>query len=341
MLYIGMGIYTRNGCWGAVGKTLLPYVERFAMSELFALEQCQKTQLLNKEDESPRSALSREAYLIGGGIKDGFIHRLNQAKEAPGLTALEFSSAAAVGAGLTAMSMAGGRWSSAAKIGTRTLEILAIGDGLRRLAPSAYAIGATLVNPENYLQNRATIARNIGSACFDYPLMLAGGFAGSKAVTLGSRAMPMMFEKFSGKLLEGNSGKLPEGNLAKTATESGLSVEATSPTSQVLKIRAHENPPGAWQQNVPEGSNVNWLNSLPDNIASSPKFSSPKFSAPESSSPARALDPPPQTRAVAAQVRPSPELIPVKTNKTAVAHENPPSSWQEPLADGSNVNWLR
>jgi hypothetical protein len=153
--------------------------------------------LINAPPEDiPRSALSREAYMLAGGIKDGFMDRVHQARENPGLTALEFGGAVAVGAGLTAMSMAGGRWETAARIGSTGLKVLAVADGVRRAVPSLHAMGDTLVNPEHYLQNRATVAKYLGSACFDYPLMAAGGMVGSAASFYGPRAASSLAQHF-------------------------------------------------------------------------------------------------------------------------------------------------
>jgi hypothetical protein len=149
-------------------------------------------------DDHPKTLLSREAYLLGGGIKDGFMDRLQQAKENPGLTALEFGGAVAIGAGLTAMSMAKGRWETAANIATKGLQVLAIADGVRRVAPTLYAIGDTAVNPENYMQNRATVGKYLGSAFFDYPLMAAGGMAGSAGTFYGAKALDTLSTRFNG-----------------------------------------------------------------------------------------------------------------------------------------------
>ncbi len=143
----------------------------------------------NDDTELPKSALVREAYLLGGGIKDGFLDRMNQAKDNMGLTTFEFAGAATLGAGLTAMSLAKGRWETAANLATKGLTALALADGARRVIPSAYALSDTLVNPGHYKQNRAIIADNLGSACFDYPLMAAGGIVGSAATLKGSNLL--------------------------------------------------------------------------------------------------------------------------------------------------------
>lgn len=129
--------------------------------------------------QSVGSKLLMEANLLGGGIKDGFLNRKDQSIDNLGWTALEFAGTAAIGAGLTLMQQAGGRWGTAARVATQGLKVLAIGDGIRRLAPTVYSMADTWVNPENYAENRATIGKYLGSAFFDYPLMAAGGFVGS------------------------------------------------------------------------------------------------------------------------------------------------------------------
>lgn len=220
-----------------------------------------KDVLNHQNDDLPKNLLSREAFLLGGGIKDGFVDRLKEARTNPGTTALELTGAAVVGAGLTAMSLAGGRWGTAARIGTGALEVLAIGDGIRRLAPTAYAMGDTLVNPDHYLENRATVARYLGSACFDYPLMAAGGMVGSAAAGLGAKAFaPKISDQFRTKANNANPTKLSD-------AVDGIYFDRIGNSTKPFQPRniAHENPPGAWQQNVPEGSNVNWLNSGAEN----------------------------------------------------------------------------
>jgi hypothetical protein len=257
--------------------------------------------------EAPKDLLSREAFLLGGGIKDGFVDRLNQARENPGTTALEIGGAALVGAGLTAMSLKGGRWGTAAKIGIGTLELLTIGDGIRRAAPTLYAIGDTAINPENYSENRATVARYLGSACFDYPAMAFGGMVGSSAA---ARFMPRTVVSLSESFSSNNNPYFDKTLNAKNPLEGwGKNFDPIWDAHEVPghhggpKPLAHENPPGAWQQPVPEGSNVNWLNSIPE-------VNAPK--AAEIAKPA----------------------TPIK------AHENAPDAWQKPVPEGSNVRWL-
>lgn len=140
--------------------------------------------LQNDEQELPKTLLSREAYLLGGGIKDGILERLKQTQENPALTTVEFAGTIALGFGLTAMNNAGGHWAAASRVGSGALKILAVGDGIRRLVPTAYAMGDTMVNPDHYLENRSTVAKYLGTACFDYSLMGAGGYLGSRATGL-------------------------------------------------------------------------------------------------------------------------------------------------------------
>ncbi|MBX9723332.1 MAG: hypothetical protein K2X81_18150 [Candidatus Obscuribacterales bacterium] len=140
------------------------------------------------------NTLLLEASLLGGGIKDGFISRRNQALENPGLTTLEFVGTAVIGAGLAGAHRAGGRWGIAADIAATALTCVAVGDASRRLVPTAYAMSDTYMNPQNYSENRALVARNLGTACFDYPLMAAGGFIGAKGVGLASRTFTSSVE---------------------------------------------------------------------------------------------------------------------------------------------------
>jgi hypothetical protein len=157
------------------------------MVESLHLSSSKDNAALLNSSQVPESLLSREALVLGGGIKDGFCQRAKQAAEHPGLTSLEIVGSAAVGAGMTAMHMAGGRWGSVAKVVAGGLGVLAIEDGAKRLLPTFSAMHDSAINPEHYAQNRAIVAQNLGSACFDYPLMAAGGMLGSASVIYGSR----------------------------------------------------------------------------------------------------------------------------------------------------------
>jgi len=76
----------------------------------------------------------------------------------------------------------------------------------------------TFVNPNNYLENRATVGKYLGSACFDYPLMAAGGMLGSAAAQYGARGLSAMTNKFRAESGTTNDAllKLPENALLKT-----------------------------------------------------------------------------------------------------------------------------
>lgn len=181
--------------------------------------------------------LRLEANLLGGGIKDGFMDRLNQARENPGITALEFAGAAALGAGLTAMKSAGGRWEKAAAVAAEGLKWVAIGDATRRVVPSAYAAVDTMINPQNYLENRAIVAQYLGGAAFDYPLMMAGGYAGSAAVNYGPRALSSMTERFRARASEPMS--LPNADVLAKIGE--IKLPTNSPVDLSAKIAAKPN----------------------------------------------------------------------------------------------------
>lgn len=125
--------------------------------------------------------LRMEANLLSTGIKQGFTDRARDAWDNKAATALEFGTAALIGAGLTAMHHAGGRWGTAAKFATAGLAGLAIGDVAARLAPTAMAMNDAWHDPSRFDQSKDVIASRLGSAFFDYPLMAAGGLAGSAA----------------------------------------------------------------------------------------------------------------------------------------------------------------
>lgn len=129
--------------------------------------------------ESISQKVGRELSLLGNGISAGFGARANQAAENIGLTALEITGSAAIGAGLTALHELGGRYAGAAKLGGIFLGGLAVGDVARRVIPTVGAMQDNWNNPQNYEANKAVVASNIGSAAFDYPLMAMSGLAGA------------------------------------------------------------------------------------------------------------------------------------------------------------------
>jgi len=163
--------------------------------------------LVNAKADLPSNKLLLEASLLGGGIKDGFLARRDQALENPGLTTLELVGTAAIGAGLTIAHRAGGRWGIAADLAATGFTCLALGDAARRLIPTACAMSDTYMNPKNYSENRALVAKNLGTACFDYPLMAAGGFLGAKAVDLAPNPLLITASRFSGQV-ESNTAEL-------------------------------------------------------------------------------------------------------------------------------------
>lgn len=178
-------------------------------------------EILNANVDVPSNKLLMEASLLGGGIKDGFLGRAKEAMQNPGLTTLEFIGTAAIGAGLTLAEKAGGGWGVAARVATKGLAVVAIGDVGRRVIPSVYAMGDSLANPGNYAQNRATIARNLGTALFDYPLMAAGGKTGSLAAEYGSKYAGTMMSKF-------RASSEPLGPSTDALLQSGIPINANT-----------------------------------------------------------------------------------------------------------------
>src|SRR5262249_10264584 len=93
-----------------------------------------------------------------------------------------------------------------------------------------------------------------------------------------------------------------------------IKFEPTNAPKNANGVKAHENPPGAWQQSVPEGSNVNWLNAGIDTNAK------PMIDA--------------NTKpTIDANAKPT-------IDAKAKPNENPPGAWQQAVPEGSNVNWL-
>ena len=121
---------------------------------------------------------------------------------------------------------------------------MALGDAARRLAPTAYAMNDTYMNPKNYSENRALVANNLGTACFDYPLMAAGGFIGAKAVDLVPNSFASITARYSGQ----DERRAVE--WLKAAVKEPISMENrpvvkpldTAPVDFTSSYRAPENP---------------------------------------------------------------------------------------------------
>ena len=131
-------------------------------------------------NESIGSKLSREANLLVDAVPSGFVNRAKQAYENPGQTSLEFGAAVAVGASLSLLDNAGGRYAVAAKIGRTALVVGFGADLVNRGYNTGAAMKDAWSDPNNYEQSKAIIGQNLGGALFDYPLMAAGGMLGGK-----------------------------------------------------------------------------------------------------------------------------------------------------------------
>lgn len=136
---------------------------------------------------STADKLRMEADLLSSGIRQGFMNRAQDAWDNKAATALEFGTAAIIGGALTAMHQAGGRWGVAAKFATYGLIGVAVGDVASRVDPTAMAMHDTWNDPSKFEANQSIVANRLGSAFFDYPLMAAGGLAGSATA---ARLMP-------------------------------------------------------------------------------------------------------------------------------------------------------
>lgn len=189
--------------------------------------------LVRIDDQAPTISvadkLRMEANLLSTGIKQGFSERAQDAWNNKTATAIEFGTAAVIGGALTAMHAAGGRWSAAAKIATYGLAGVAIGDVASRMIPSAMAMNDAWHDPSKFEQSKDVVASRLGSAFFDYPLMAAGGLAGSAAA---ARFVPSMSHQFSPRAVEmfDLNAKPSPGNLRapdfSSPTQFGRSLEA-------------------------------------------------------------------------------------------------------------------
>lgn len=120
--------------------------------------------------------LQREYELLRDGLGSGITQRMKNPKD----LLLGSAVACAGGSTLRLMLDAGGRWGKSAKLLGSGLVLLSAADITRRAVPSGAAILDTWNSKDRMLENKNTVAANLGTALVDYPLMSAAGFAGFK-----------------------------------------------------------------------------------------------------------------------------------------------------------------
>ena len=139
-------------------------------------------------DTQVSSSFQTELQNIREGLSQGFSQRADHAKDNLLATGVEVAGSFGVGAALMAATKAGGRWGTTADIAGKVMLVGMGADVFRRGANvyDAYskASGNTV---QDQITRREAIAQNLGSAMFDYPVMMASGFAGAGAVHFGPR----------------------------------------------------------------------------------------------------------------------------------------------------------
>lgn len=136
------------------------------------------------KDDSTWAALSREAYVVGGGLADGFKDNLNAQsliERAP-----DFLMSAGIGASLA---LAQGK-SGLIKLGAEVVG-LSFGVGFvkdiakpERIDGLSTAIGNTWRSGDNLDYNRAQVKKHGGDFVFDTTIMAAGGMFGASSVKM-------------------------------------------------------------------------------------------------------------------------------------------------------------
>lgn len=134
------------------------------------------------EEDSTWKAISREAYVVGGGLADGFKENLN-AKSLIERTP-DFLISTGVGAGLA---IAQGK-KGLVKLGAQVVG-LSFGVGFvkdvakpERIDGLSTAIGNTWRSPDQLEYNRAQVKKHGGDFVFDTTIMMAGGMIGASSV---------------------------------------------------------------------------------------------------------------------------------------------------------------
>ncbi|MBX9569762.1 MAG: hypothetical protein K2X77_12770 [Candidatus Obscuribacterales bacterium] len=139
-------------------------------------------------DTQVSSSFQTELQNIREGLSQGFSERTQHAKDNLLVTGVEVAGSFGVGAALMAAAKAGGRWGVAADVAGKVMLLGMGADVLRR---GANVYDAYSVAPGNTVQDQLTrreaIAQNLGTAMFDYPVMMASGFAGAGAVHFGPK----------------------------------------------------------------------------------------------------------------------------------------------------------
>lgn len=146
------------------------------------LKDVDQKQLLTTDQESTSTKLQRAVDLIRQGSSEGFVNRAKEAIANPATTALEVTIAAGAGLALNGLQKLGGAWATSGRLVALGLTGVAAFDIYSRGKEAAPAIGDTWNNAKNFEANKAVVASSIGSALFDYPLMVTAGYAGFKAM---------------------------------------------------------------------------------------------------------------------------------------------------------------
>lgn len=191
-------------------------------------------------EREAQGLFSREVEMLQRGIVTGATDRAQNVVNDWQTTALELSLSASAGFLLSAAAKKGGLAGDLAK--TVAYGVLAT-DVVRRGVPTVNAMIDTAVNPASASANSEVVARNLGSAVVDYPLMAASGLVGAKlhgltvspkmdfikvgpsdlGLSAADVPSPSTLKRLPGLSAELNGPRgmqiMPEGNLAKIPTE--------------------------------------------------------------------------------------------------------------------------
>lgn len=139
-------------------------------------------------DTQVSSSFQSELQNIREGLSQGFSDRTQHAKDNLLATGVEVAGSFGVGAAMMAAVKAGGRWGLAADVAGKVM-LLGMGADIARRGFNVYDAYSTAPgnSVQDQLTRRESIAQNIGSAMFDYPVMMASGFAGAGAVHFGPK----------------------------------------------------------------------------------------------------------------------------------------------------------
>jgi len=190
------------------------------------------------KDDSVWDAVSREAYVVGGGLLDGFKGNMNSQsliERTP-----DFVISAGIGAGLA---IAQGK-AGIIKLGAQITGLsFAVGFAKDLTSPEridglSTAIGNTWRSPDQLDHNRAQVKRHGGDFVFDTTIMMAGGMIGASSVKISLSETASQLKSMVGNSLESSKRAFSPTEMAASLLKSRAQVQSGSMGAVETKMGA-------------------------------------------------------------------------------------------------------